>query len=300
MDDKKRVNIKFQYYQLCIFDGDQYTEDLFDLIGWLGKIADMSLEETVHEVDGIEGRMEKALPVMDNKFYALNFMRLDVISNTYILRKDEEARHVDLDENEYIGRNTVVLYDPNHSILMIQCNRGSYGAFSLQNYINSFNESDNLCYFRPIVDNLDIDDLKRYPAAKLDVRFANTRKFTPHSRFFERVINSCAEIECYAAHLEFSLGYVRAAELERDTVYEVACDLTKPENREAVSSARIKLNSDQKSGVIDLFNNVAVDNIAFTIPPRKELDFNTMYNAMLKQYYEKGSRNRLYHILEKE
>lgn len=54
MDDKKRVNIKFQYYQLCTFDGNQYTEDLFDLIGWLGKIADMSLEETVHEVDGIE------------------------------------------------------------------------------------------------------------------------------------------------------------------------------------------------------------------------------------------------------
>ena len=71
MDDKKRVYIKFQYYQLCTFDGNQYTEDLFDLIGWLGKIADMSLEETVHEVDGIEGRMEKAIPVMDNKFYAL-------------------------------------------------------------------------------------------------------------------------------------------------------------------------------------------------------------------------------------
>lgn len=37
MNDKKRVTIKYQYYQLCTFNGDKYTEDLYDLVEWLGR-----------------------------------------------------------------------------------------------------------------------------------------------------------------------------------------------------------------------------------------------------------------------
>lgn len=299
MEEKKRVSIKYQYYQLCTFDGDNYTEDLYDLIDWIGRVGAMKLEDTVHEVDGIEGRIEKIEPIYKDQFYSLNFMRLDVISNTYILKRDEEARHVDLEENEYIGKNTVLLYDPKYSIAMVQCNRGSYGAFSLANYINSFNYDGKLCYFRPIAYNLDIEDLKKFPTAKLDVRFANTRKFKAKGKFFERIIDSCNEIECYAAHIEMSLGYTKGTELSKETVYEAVCDLKSSENRDAVSSAKIKLTSDQKSNVIDIFNNVFSDNISFTIPPRGELDFNTLTNAMLKKYYEEGSRNKLYRILEK-
>ncbi len=298
METKKRVNIKYQYYQLCTFDGENYTEDLYDLVEWIGRVGVLPLEKTVHDVDGIEGRLEKIVPVYDNRFYSMNFMRLDVISNTYILKKDEEARHIDLDENEYIGKNTVVLYDPTHSIAMVQCNRGSYGAFSLQNYINSFNEDGNLCYFRPIYNNLDIEELQKYSTVKMDVRFANVRQFKPKSKFFERILNSFEELECYGAHIECTLGYTKNTELSKETVYAAACDIRDPQNKGAISSARLKLSSDQESNVVELFDNVFVDNIPFTIPPRKELDFETMTNAMLKQYYDKRSRNKLYRILE--
>ena len=145
MNDKKRVTIKYQYYQLCTFNGDKYTEDLYDLVEWLGRVGGLSLEEKVHEVSGIEGRLETAIPVFNDEFFALNFMRLDILSNTYILGKDTEARHIDLEENEYIGKNTVMLYDPKYSIAMVQCNRGSYGIYGLQKYINSFNSGMNLC-----------------------------------------------------------------------------------------------------------------------------------------------------------
>lgn len=40
MDDKKRVTVRFQYYQLCTFDGNDYTENLYDLTGWLKKYLD--------------------------------------------------------------------------------------------------------------------------------------------------------------------------------------------------------------------------------------------------------------------
>lgn len=299
MESKKRVNIKYQYYQICTFDGENYTEDLYDLVEWIGRVGVLPLKDTVHEVEGIEGRLEKIVPVYDGQFYSMNFMRLDVTSNTYILTKDEQARHIDLEENEYIGKNTVVLYDPKYSVAMVQCNRGSYGVFSLQNYINSFNLDGSLCYFRPIYNNLDIEDLQKYSTVKMDVRFANVRQFQPKSRFFERIVSSFEELECYGAHIECSLGYAKNTELSKETVYEAVCDIRDPKNKDAISSARLKLNSDQQSNIVELFDNVFDDYLPFTVPPRKELDFEMMTNAMLNQYYEKGSRNKLYRILEK-
>lgn len=298
MQEKKRVNIKFQYYQLCTFDGDDYTENLYDLTEWIFRMDRKTYLERVQEVNGIEGRIEDMLPVHNDMFYALNFMRLDVISNTYILEKESRARHVDLDENEYIGKNTVVLYDPVKSIVMIQSNRGSYGVAALQNYINSFNEPDELCYFRPIHNNLNLGDLSRKSALKLDIRFANTRQFRPtSSKFFEKIIDACNEIECYTAHIECGLGYTKRTELEKNTVYNIASDLRNEDNFEAVSSAKLTLSDDQQSSVYDLFENIYYDRINFTIPPRKELSFKEMILRMTEKYYESGSRRRIHSIL---
>lgn len=298
MNDNKKVQIKYQYYQLCTFDGSEYTESLYDLIEWLGRVSKLSLEDKVHEVSGIEGRLEEAKPVLDDTLYALNFMRLDILSNTYILEKGSEARHVDLDENEYIGKSTVVLYDPKYSIAMIQCNRGSYGVSGLQSYINSFNDGMELCYFRPIYDEMTDQYLKDGHALKIDIRFANTRQFAPgKSRFFNKVIDACNQLECYTAHVECGLGYNRGSELEKETIVEIVDEARNPINREAISSARITLSDDQKSSIFDLFDNIFTDKIDFTIPARGELSFNHMTSQMVNKYDEKGSRAKIYSIL---
>ena len=298
MNDKKRVSIKYQYYQLCTFDGDEYTENLYDLVEWLGRVGKLSLEDKVHEVSGIEGRLENAKPVLNDTLYALNFMRLDILSNTYILEKGSEARHVDLDENEYIGRNTVVLYDPKYSVVMVQCNRGSYGVSGLESYINSFNDGKDLCYFRPIYNEITEQHLMEGHALKIDVRFANTRQFNPgKSRIFNKVIDACNKLQCYTAHIECGLGYNRGDELEKETIVEVVNEARNPINKEAISSARITLSDDQKSSVFDLFNNIYSDKIDFVIPARGELSFSYMTSQMISKYDEKGSKVKIYSIL---
>lgn len=298
MQDKKRVVIKYQYYQLCTFENNEYTENLYDLIEWMGRVGRLELKDKVHDVEGIEGRLETALPVKGDEFYALNFMRLDILSNTYILEKGSEARHVDLGDNEYIGRNTVVLYDPRNSIVMVQCNRGSYGVFSLQSYINSFNEGMNLCYFRPVSNELSQEYLENAHALKVDVRFANTRQFkTGKSRFFNKVIDACNDIECFTAHIECGLGYNRGQELEKETVVDMVNDLRNPINKDAVSSARVTLSDEQKSSVFDLFDNIYSDKIDFVVPARGELGFEYMIDHMIDKYDEKGSRAKIYSIL---
>lgn len=298
MNDKKRVTVKFQYYQLCTFDGDAYTEDLYDLVGWMNKVAKLSLKDRIREPSGIRGRLESIKSIFSDMMYALNFMRLDVLSNTYIVEADKRAKHVDLEENEYIGKNTVALYDPKYSILMLQCNRGSYGVASIENYINSFNDDNELCYIRPISYELREDILNNAPALKLDVRFANTRQFKPkRSRLFNKVIDACNQIECYTAHLEFGLGHTKGQELEKGTIIEAITDMRDVENKDAVSAARITLSDDQKSSVFDLLDNIYNDRIDFTIPARGELSFETMIQSMVDKYDEKGSRAKIYSIL---
>ena len=48
MNDKKRVTIRYQYYQLCTFEDDNYTENLYDLVEWLGRGGGLGLEEKGH------------------------------------------------------------------------------------------------------------------------------------------------------------------------------------------------------------------------------------------------------------
>lgn len=298
MNDKKRVSIRFQYYQLCTFDGDSYTEDLYDLIGWIEKVTNLSLKERKREISGIEGRLEIVEPVLNDTMYALNFMRLDVLSNTYIVKPDKRAKHVDLEENEYIGKNTVAIYDPKYSVLMLQCNRGSYGVSEIESYINSFNDSDELCYIRPISYELPEKVLNDAPALKLDVRFANTRQVNvKNSRLFAKIIDACNQMECYTAHFEFGLGHNKGEELKKDTIVEAVRVVKDPANKDAVSAARLTLSDDQKSNVFDLIDNIYDDKIDFTVPARGELGFKTMKDSMIEKYDEKGSRAKIYSIL---
>lgn len=298
MDNKKRVTIKYQYYQLCTFEGDNYTEDLYDLIGWMKKVTMLSLKDRIREGSGIEGRLETVLPIQNDTIYALNFMRLDILSNTYIVGENQKAKHIDLEENEYIGKNTVALYDPKYSILMLQCNRGSYGVSGIERYINSFNEGEDLCYIRPISHELSDKMLNGAPALKIDIRFANTRQFkTRNSRLFNKIIDACNQIECYTAHLEFGLGHNKGQELEKETIVEAVRALRDPENRDAISAAKLTLSDDQKSNIFDLFDNIYNDKIDFVIPARGELGFNTMINSMVYKYDEKGSKAKIYSIL---
>lgn len=296
----KRVTIKYQYYQICTIVGTEQTEYAYDLREWIEYVYNISLEDRIKETNDISGRLEAVALVHNKEFYVLNFMRLDVVSNTYVLAPETKARHIDLQENEYIGKNTVVLYDPRYNVAMVQCNRGSYGIMGLQSYINSFIDDGRLCYFRPI--DYDYDNMmsKNKQFLKLDVRFANTRKVvSKDSRAFERIIDLCNQIECRTAHLEFGLGYNyrKKEELEPETIQGIIKEIRDKDNIGLISSAHITLTDDQKSEVFDLFQNILSDKITYTVPPRGELSFSELSTRMADKYAEGGMWARIANIL---
>lgn len=294
----KRVSINYQYYQICSYVGDE--EHRYDFRNWIAKMNGKTFEERLVEVNGISGRVEDMQLVHTDEYYALNFMRMDVISNTYIVQEDAGAVHIDLNDGEYIGKNTVALYDSRLNVIMIQCNRGSYGVAAVESYINAFNEEDDRCYLRPVFNNFSGTLGVNQKVMKLDVRFSNVRDVQVDSEYFERIIESCNQVECLTAHIEFGLGYNKGEELERDTVTAMINDIRNERNRHCISSAKMVISDDQKSNILDLFENIDHDIITYTLPPRGELGFLFMADKMAEKYDDGGSMIRIMGLLSRE
>lgn len=296
----KTVPIRYQYFEVCTFDKDTALDEHYDLRHWISYMCDKELEARVADTNGINGRLE-AISVKEDNYYFLNMMRLDVVSNTYILEPDKEAHHVDLKENEYIGKNTVLMYDAGLHIVMIQCNRGSYGVQGIQNYINHFIEGDKKVHFRPVNDDFRFpvgDKERRY--LKLDVRFSNIKDVAvKNNRSFEKILEVCNEIDCLTAHIEFGLGYTKGRKLEEDTIQGIIKDLQDGDNRSAISSAKITFSDDQKSELYSLFDNICNDTITYKIPARGELEFNMMAKKMYQKYTDGKSRAHVYSIINR-
>ena len=135
----KKVKITCEYYFVKNYTNAGKEEGLYDLRHWFANIVEKSMAELTKAVGDEKGRLE-GRDKIDDRFYALNFIRMQAYSSAYIVKENEKASHVDInvDEDEYIGNNTVALYDSKKGIIMIMKNRSGFSAFTIQSYINSF------------------------------------------------------------------------------------------------------------------------------------------------------------------
>lgn len=278
----KKKQIKFTYYEVITQENDK--EVLYDLNIWLNKITQKPIAERKEIVGYVQGRLE-AVSIIENNFYALNFMRLDEASDAYKVKEDEKAEHIDLADDEYLGRNTVALYDSEKHVILIQNNRGSYSANAIQSYINATN-GDTICYFRPIIENFDVDRCKRGRIKKIVASCSSAKQFDADgSKSFEHIIESCDELGGYTFYIEIGIGRGRERQLNNQNVYEAVNTLLR--NRGCLSSAQVSLTDDKADAVYDLFDNLHVGKFSVTIPDRGELDYMNIARNMYYQYVNK-------------
>lgn len=284
----KYVKMKFQYYEVCCL-GENGKEELYDLKRWIEKLSPQTYEAKKINVRGIQCRLEDFVrkKVADINFYAMRFMRMDELSNTYIIKEKAAAKHIGLNVDEYIGRSTAALYDPNHHILMVQMNRNGVGVASIQEYINITlgrkDDEENICYLRPILNPLATKGLVNRNIAKLDIRFSDVKKYKPAPNSpMEEVIHAFNKMDGVTAHVEVGLGRVRNESLNSETISGVVQEIY--DNEKYVSSAKLTLSDDQKSNVFDLFENILHDNINFRLESRKEVGFEQMAKKMIDTY----------------
>lgn len=275
----KRKTIKFTYYEVVSMVDDE--EVLYDLKYWLYKITDISIEDRKKLVNGVQGRLED-VKIIEENFYALNFMRLDEASDAYKVKDNDKAKHIDLEDDEYLGRNTVALYIPEKHIILIQNNRGSYSANAIQNYINATNDGD-VCYFRPMIDNFDINRCKKGRIKRIIATCSAVSQFAPeNSKNFERLITSCKEWGGYTFHIDIGIGYGKNKTLNNQSVYEDMNVLL--QNKGCLSTAKVELSDEEASGVFDLFDNLHIGKFDVTVPDRGEIDFLHLANNMYAIY----------------
>lgn len=293
------VKITCKYYQVRESRDGEITENTYNLIPWLNRLNSLSLEDRYKEVNGISGRLEDIVRIGETNIYALNFMRMDDVSTTYKVKKNSPAEHVDIDVEvgEYIAKNTVCLYDSENQIMMIQGNRGGYADSSIESYINDFFET-KVCEITPITENINfLGENTEY--MKLDVRLANIRDFRPQSgSIFEKIIYGMNQIEGVNAHVEITLGRNRSSRLNRNQMHSAISDLRN--NRECVSSAKVKLKEDQITGLYDLFDNLCKDEITITIKTEDKgcIKFDKLSQKMNNVYSFQGAKNRVLNAIE--
>lgn len=150
----------------------------------------------------------------------------------------------------------------------------------------------------PITENIDfLGENTEY--MKLDVRLANIREFRPQNgSIFERIIYGMNQIEGVNAHVEISLGRNKTSRLNRDQMHSVISDLRN--NRECVSSAKVKLQDDQITGLYDLFDNLCKDEITITINAEDKgcIKFEKLSKKMNDVYSFNGAKNRVLNAIE--
>lgn len=282
------VKVKYQYFRVVGMDGD--NDIAYDLKNWINRVwFDITTrKEQLKMVNGIQGRIEEVIKFENDPFYALNFMRVNTNSNTYKVTEEDVAEHIDLEDDEYLGKNTVALYDDEKHVLMVQINRGSYSVSAIESYINEFNDIGEECYLRPIHNPYNGNLKDNEKVKKLVVRFSDLFEMKTKSKYLEKVLSGFRMAKCTTAYVEIGMGRTVGEGMDKETITNVLPDLY--DNQGVISTAKIVLDDDGKSVIYDLFNNIHNEFIDFKVPERGELKFRDMAKKMKERYKESGSK----------
>lgn len=275
----KKKHVKFTYFEVVTMEND--NEVLYDLKKWLYKITNLLISDRKKTVFGVQGRLE-SVKLLEDGIYAFNFLRMDESSDAYKAREDKKAEHIDLDDDEYLGRNTVAMYDANKHIILIQNNKGSYTPNAIQNYINATNYGE-ICYFRPILDIFEAKRCRNGRIKKIIARCSSVNDFnTEGSRNFERIIESCKDVGGYTFYIEIGIGRGKGKRLNNQSVYQDVNTLL--QNKGCLSTAKVEMSDEQISGVYDLFDNLRTGEFDLLVPERGELDYIKIARNMYSIY----------------
>lgn len=289
--------IKFLYYTVCISKDEENgrTDPVrFDFESWIDKANTLSIEQKTIEFDGIKARLEEYVGDRSNQIWKFRFMKLRDTNIPSIVKEEEEAKPIELEDDEYIGEDLLMIYDSNNQVAMLQCNRFALGKSKLEKYLNRIwnvqNENIILC---PISKNIDVRKFKKKNYRRLLIRFENIHSIEEKHRPFGRIVNSYYELGSITGEVILALGRGKKGEhgLNREQVPTMLNDIY--ENQDIISTAVLKVKDDDDTGieVVDLFDNSVSSYVDFKLEKRTVLDFNYATRLMIEEYNKKKRKS---------
>ncbi len=281
----RKVNIKCLYFRVLEYNENTMKDKvLYDLQKWFYAIKNFSYDEkTINLGDGAKGRLDRIK--VDGDYYALNFVRMEEYSSTYIVSHDKEARHVDIavDDNEYIGKNTVAVYNSQNSELMLMSHRGGFSAHTLTTYINSFFENP-VCILEPIKKNIDfMNPHARF--GKIQIKIKSVKNFIPSKgAVYENVLQVAENMDAETFSFEYSVGRKRNQYLDANVVRTIISDAFS--NLGVISIAKVKMTDEVGTALYSLFENMKHIFLEFETDIRGEVSFEKIATDMIARFNE--------------
>lgn len=293
--------IKFLYYTVCIskLEESGRTDPVrFDFESWIYKVSELSIEKKTVEFDGIKVRLEKFVGDESNRIWKLRFMKLRDTNIPSLVKEEEEAKPLELEEDEYIGEDLLMIYDSDNQVAMLQCNRYALGKSKLEKYLTHIwdTEKENIILC-PISKHIDARKFKKKNYRRLLLRFTNIHPVEDKHRPFGKIVNSYNEMGGITGEVVISLGRSKKGEggLSQEQVPEMLNDIY--ENQDMVSAAVLKVRDDDSTEVevINLFDNSLSSYVDFKLEKRTALEFNYATRLMINEY--NGKRKEINQLI---
>lgn len=284
--------VKFSYYTVCKVNDEDGNEPVrFDFESWIDKAINLGVEKKEIEVDGLIARMEECEGDKENRVWKFKFMKLRDTNIPSIVKKSEEAKPIELEDDEYIGEDLLMIYDSDNQVAMIQCNRFAMSKGRLEKFFNKIWDNPKhrivLLHISKIVNRA---QLKKKNFRRLVVSLANIHAVEDSHRPFGKIVNSYNDVGSKAGTLTFSLGRGRQRKegLSSTEIPIMLDDIY--QNIDMVEAAVLKVKDDDDvSGVdiVDLFDNSLHEYINFKLEKRTALDFEYATGVMVTKYLER-------------
>lgn len=286
--------IKFSYYTVCIVDGTKSTEPIrFDFESWINKVVENNLEQQEIEVDNLIARLEEVEGDTLNKIWKLRFIKLRDTNIPSIVKQREDAKPIELEDDEYIGEDMLMIYDKDNQVAMIQCNRFAMTKGKLEKYLNKvWDNPDERIVLLHISKKINSHELKKKNFRSLVVRFANIHAIEDTHRPFSKIVNSYNDIGGKSGTITFTLGRGKQNKhgLSSENVPIMLDDIYS--NMDIVADAVLKVKDDDDAAsidVVDLFDNSMCEYIEFNLEKRMALDFTYATRLMGEKYLNRKS-----------
>ncbi len=234
---KKTIPIKFQYFYVM----NSRKSEKYDLLPWIKEIYAQEVEKRIRDVLGAKGRLEDMCWVENDQYLALNFMRMDENSNSYIVPQEKRAEHIALEEDQYIGKNTVALYDPKLYVLLVQCNKGGFSVGMIEQYINSYFKEP---YYSLVPIISEVKGILQKNKRKLILTVEDLRRINYtdcKSDVFERILSAGKDTGAITARIELGMGYEHYRQLDDESLMPFLEDVKNESNKDAIKKAQVVL-----------------------------------------------------------
>jgi len=281
--------VKFSYYTVCEVSKKNGGNPVrFDFERWIDKAVKTGIEKKEIEVDGLIVRLEELEGEEENQIWKFRFMKLRDTNIPSIVKKEEDAKPIELEDDEYIGEDLLMIYDPAIHVAMIQCNRFAMSKGKLEKYWNKiWDDAEHRIVLIHIGKLINYSGLKKKNVRRLEMRLSNIHAIEDTHRPFSKIVNSYNDIGGKAGTISFSLGRGKQSKgglnpSEMPIMLDDICA-----NMDIVDSAVLKVKDDDDAtniDIVDLFDNCLHEYIDFKLEKRTVLAFEYATGIMSMKY----------------